>query len=281
MRLNELVRTLLPEAGTVLDRTGADHAWPPSMKVSDGAPAPAAKDLLIVTTVADNALADDVRATFDGTAAGEGHLLLLPWPTPELPVGVVVQGLVSAGMQVVEAHLLADTAWRVALVCQRVDDEVTPLSPYLDRRRTAEPLAGRTLLRLVDEHVVEGLVWRTQELRAKETSAALIDALAERDAARHEGDTVRQDRATVQQERDAARESLATVSAARTAAEHDRDQARAERDRLAKQLEAATTRAESAERRARGIVDSRSYRVARSAARAARAPGRWIGKKQG
>lgn len=264
MRLNELVRSLLPEGGTVVDRIGSDHAWPPLMKVSGSVPAQPADDVLTAVTVGDNATADEVRTTLDGAAPGEWILILLPWPAHQLPVGPVIQGLVSAGAQVVEAHPLADTAWKVALVCRRVDDQVQDLHAYLDRRRSPAPLTGSTLLRLVDEHVVEGLVWRTQELRAKETLRVVDAAVAARDE--------------LAAERDAAREERDTVTAE---AQRDRDAAQSEQDRLARQLDEAVARAQHAEKRLQGIVESRTYQVARTAARAARTPGRWVGKRQG
>jgi hypothetical protein len=163
MRLNELVRSLLPEGGTVVDRTGSGHAWPPLLKVSDAAPAQPADDALTAVTVGENATDDDLRAVLADAGPGEGVLLLLPWPPHELPLGPVVQGLVSSGLQAVEAHPLADTAWKVAVVCRRVDDDVQAMHAYLDRKRPLAPMTGRALLRLVDEHVVEGLVRRNGE----------------------------------------------------------------------------------------------------------------------
>ncbi|MFC9691444.1 hypothetical protein ACFTSF_23010 [Kribbella sp. NPDC056951] len=166
MQLNELVRSWLPEGGTVVDRTGSEHAWPPLMEVADVP----TKDALIAVT-ADGDLSE--------TAPGDVVLLLLPWAPHELPVGSLIQKLVTAGLQATEAHPLADTAWGAAVICRRVDDEVGELHAYLDRSRTSGPLTGRTLLRLVDEHIVEGLVWRTQEQQ-------LAAVTAERDALREE-----------------------------------------------------------------------------------------------
>ncbi|MFK4084397.1 hypothetical protein ACI2LF_09845 [Kribbella sp. NPDC020789] len=187
MQLNELVRSWLPEGGTVVDRTGSGHAWPPLVKVAEAAPSPAADDTITAVTVPGSpAAVGDLPAVLADAVPGEVVLLLLPWPPPELPLGPVIQALVAAGLQTIEAHPLADTEWGVAVICRRVDDEVGEVHAYLDRSRSLGPLTGRTLLRLVDEHVVEGLVRRTQEL-------ALAAVTAERDALRKELDALREE----------------------------------------------------------------------------------------
>ena len=264
MRLNELVRTLLPEGGTVVDRTGSDHAWPPLLKVSDTASAQPADDSLTAVTVSSDATGDDLRGVLAEAGPGEGVLLLLPWPPHELPLGPVVQGLVSSGMQAVEAHPLADTAWNVAVVCRRVDDDVQAMHAYMDRQRPLAPLTGRTLLRLVDEHVVEGLVRRNGELRAKETQRAVDAAMAKRDEVAAERDAALKERDELSRELDRAREA-----------------ARTEQERLMQQVAEAKTRVQAMEARVRGITGSRTYRLARTAARAARTPTRWLGPRQG
>jgi hypothetical protein len=264
MRLNELVRTLLPEGGTVVDRTGSGHAWPPLLKVSDAAPTEPADDSLTAVTVGSDTADDELQGVLGAAAPGEGVLLLLPWPPHELPLGAVVQGLVSAGMQAVEAHPLADTAWGVAVVCRRVDDDVQAMHAYLDRKRAIAPLTGRTLLRLVDEHVVEGLVRRNGELRAKEAHRAFDAAMAKRDELAAERDAALKERDELAGELDRAREA-----------------ARADQERLLQQLAEAKTRVQAVEDRVRGITGSRSYRLARTAARAARTPTRWLGNRQG
>jgi len=263
MRLNELVRSLLPEGGTLVDRTGSGHAWPPLVKVLDSAPAQPADDALTVVTVDENAADDELRAVL-AAGPGEGRLLLLPWLPHQLPVGPVIQGLVSAGMQAVEAHPLADTAWNVAVVCRRVDGDVQAMHAYLDPGRSLGPLTGRALLRLIDEHVVEGLVWRNHQLRAKEDRRALDAAAAARDETAAARDAIRKERDDLAGELDRAR-----------------DAARSEQERLVQQLAEATARVQALEDRVRGIAASRSYRLARAAARAARAPGRWLGTRQG
>jgi len=263
MRLNELVRTLLPEGGTVVDRTESGHAWPPLLKVSDTAPAQPADDALTAITVGSDATADDLRGVLAAAGPGEGVLLLLPWPPHELPLGPVVQGLVNAGMQAVEAHPLADTAWNVAVVCRRVDDDVQAMHAYLDRKRPLAPLTGRALLRLVDEHVVEGLVRRNGELRTKEAHRATDAAMAKRDEVAAERDAALKERDELAREVDRARAA-----------------ARSEQDRLMQQLAEAKARVQAVENRVRGITGSRTYRLARTAARAARTPSRWLGNKQ-
>jgi hypothetical protein len=260
MRLNELVRTLLPEGGTVVDRTESGHAWPPLLKVSDTAPAQPADDALTAVTVGADATADDLRGVLAAAAPGEGVLLLLPWRPHELPLGPVVQGLVSAGMQAVEAHPLADTAWNVAVVCRRVDDDVQAMHAYLDRNRPLAPLTGRPLLRLVDEHVVEGLVRRNGELRAKEAQRAVDAAMAKRDEVAAERDAALKERNELSGELDRTREA-----------------ARVDQERLTQQLAEAKARVQALENKVRGITGSRSYRLARTAARAARTPSRWLG----
>jgi hypothetical protein len=182
MQLNELVRSWLPEGGTVVDRTGSGHAWPPLMKVAESAP-PSDDALTAVTVAGSPAAVGDLPAVLADAVPGEVVLLLLPWPPHELPLGPIIQALVAAGLQATEAHPLADTAWGVAVICRRVDNAVEEIHSYLDRSRSPGPLAGRTLLRLVDEHVVEGLVRRTQEL-------ALKAVTAERDALRKQLDAL-------------------------------------------------------------------------------------------
>jgi hypothetical protein len=184
MKLNELVRSWLPEGGTVIDRTGSEHEWPPAMKVADVVPTPPADDMITAVTVPGSpAAAGDLSAVLADAVPGEVVLLLLPWQPHELPLGPVIQALVAAGLQATEAHPLADTEWGVAVVCRRVDDAVGEVHAYLDRSRSLGPLEGRALLRLVDEHVVEGLVRRTQAL-------ALEAVMAERDALRKQLDAL-------------------------------------------------------------------------------------------
>ncbi|GAA0626292.1 hypothetical protein HPO96_37320 [Kribbella sandramycini] len=261
MRLNELVRSLLPEGGTVVDRTASEHAWPPLMKVIDAKPATPADDLLTAVTVDADGLAELPTVLADA-APGEGLLVLLPWPAHQLPVGPVVQALVSTGMQAVEAHPLTDTAWGVAVVCRRVNDEIEEIHAYLDPQRSPGPLSGRALLRLVDEHIVEGLVWRTQELRQKDTKRTLDAAAAARDAMAAERDAMRQ-------ERD---DAVAATAKAQEAAD-------ARYAELEQRLADATAHSRKLDERLRGILSSPSYKAASSAVRLARQPRRLLGKR--
>ncbi len=258
MRLNELVRSLLPEGGTLVDRTGADHAWPPLVKVSDSAPAEPADDVMTAVTVGAEAGGDELQAALAFAGPGESVLLVLPWLPHELPVGPVVQALVSAGIQAVEAHPIADTAWNVAIVCRRVDDLVQPVPAYLDRRRATEPLAGRALLRFVDEHIVEGLVWRNGEVRDKQTRQALDAAVAGKAETAVERDAYRKERDDLATELDKSREATRLVQA---------------------QLAEANARVKALDARLRRISGSRAYRLIRGAAKVARTPGRLMGKR--
>lgn len=258
MRLNELVRSLLPEGGTLVDRTGSDHAWPPLVKVSDSAPAQPADDVMTAVAVGADAGGDELQAALAFAGPGESVLLVLPWLPHELPVGAVVQALVSAGMQAAEAHPLTDTSWNVAVVCRRVDDAVQPVPAYLDRRRATEPLAGRALLRFIDEHIVEGLVWRNREVRDKQAREALDAAVAARAEVALERDAFRKERDDLTTELEKAREATRGVQA---------------------QLAEVTARAKALDTRLRRISGSRSYRLIRGAAKVARTPGQWIGKR--
>jgi hypothetical protein len=87
-------------------------------------------------------------------------------------------------MQVLELRPLTDSDWDTAVILRRVDDDVEPIYAYLDPRRKIDSPRGRSLLRLIDEHVIESFTSRASELymRAEHVPAGVAKQLAEAEA---------------------------------------------------------------------------------------------------
>ena len=189
MRLHEIVArsldgivetVVLPASDPAADEGLAAALRLPSVPVAAGAPA--AGPRLLVVPVGD---AREPSAALAPLADATASRVLLTVATPPsaLPLGPLVDALVDGGWAVREALLVEHPVWSTAVVADRLPGgEVPALHAYLDPGR-AVPLEGRALLRLLDEHVVEGLVAR-----------ARLDALqAERDALAAEAAVLRAD----------------------------------------------------------------------------------------
>jgi hypothetical protein len=122
-----------------------------------------AGDLVVVDVPAEAdavaGLADAVAGVPDGAAL----LLLLRAPLAELPVGPVVTALTQVGLQVVEASPVAHTAVTAAVVARRPDGGMLPFVPYLGDRVLVGP-DDMQVRRVVNEHLVEGLVSRARDV---------------------------------------------------------------------------------------------------------------------
>ncbi|WP_328462413.1 hypothetical protein OHA21_35160 [Actinoplanes sp. NBC_00393] len=152
-------------------------------------------DTLVVAFAGPDLAADQLAATLRRLAPGGRVVLLLGWPVDELPYHVLLDPLVEAGCQVLQA-VPVDRANRhgvhCAVVAARVE-RLAPLRSYLDDSPItlggAEPEL-RTLLRLTGEHLFGDLVARplrrqladlrdrvdTQQKRIRELEAAVRTA---------------------------------------------------------------------------------------------------------
>ena len=114
-----------------------------------------------------------------GLDHGAAFVVLLTGPLDRLPVAALVGVLTGAGLQVVEASPLEHARVTGAVVARR-DSKLLPFAPYLSDRLPLEP-DDATVLRLVNEYLVEGLAFRARH----ETSRRAVDELrAEQDRSR-------------------------------------------------------------------------------------------------
>jgi hypothetical protein len=171
--------------------------------------APRAGDLVVIDVAADQEAVAGLSDAVAGVPDGATLLLLLRAPLAELPVGPVVAALTQAGLQVVEASPVAHATVTAAVVARRPDGGMLPLVPYLRSR----VLVGTDLQvrRVVNEHLVEGLVARARDVDCDRLREELRSAQTELASAREAfADVVRQ------LERERAR--LRAVEASRTMA---------------------------------------------------------------
>jgi len=111
-----------------------------------------------------------LRAACDGLAEADFLVLAMRSAPDRLPVGILVDTLVDCGLWVVEAAPAPARGVGCALVVTR--DETAPWRSYLLGDQI--PGADRAVLRLLAEHVVEGLSLRAQgaELRGRDRARA-------------------------------------------------------------------------------------------------------------
>jgi hypothetical protein len=143
---------------------------------SDGGPR--AGDLVVVDVGPEPADVDGLGSTVAAVPEGATLLLLLRAPLTELPLGPVVTALTTAGLQVVEAAPVAHPTVTAAVVARHPDAGPLPFVPYLGGR----PLVAADedqLRRVVNEHLVEGLVNRARDVERDRLREELRTAQAE------------------------------------------------------------------------------------------------------
>lgn len=211
-------------------------------------------------------LAVDLRSDDGRLAAGLGRIapkgsavVLVGEPAPLLPVGRLVDALVTAGLQVRGVAPLSSPRWSVAVSVTRTE-ELLPLRAYLLGRPEVE-LGHRQLLRLVAEQQLEGFTLRS---RLDDDGQVL-----ERDA-----DAAAAPRSSTQRRADELTAEVAALQAQLTAARSETSAARAELRRVQQRLDAV----EASESLAlgRALVSARRHPVdgARGVLRVVRRRGR-------
>jgi hypothetical protein len=151
-----------------------------------------AGDLVVVDVPARAEATAGLADAVTGVPDGATLLLLLRAPLAELPVGPVVSALTQAGLQAVEASPVAHTTFTAAVVARRPDGGMLPFVPYLGDRVLVGPEDGQ-VRRVVNEHLVEGLVSRARDVDRDRLREDLRSAQADVTNAREAfADVVRQ-----------------------------------------------------------------------------------------
>lgn len=193
--------------------------------------APVEGDLVVVRAPVGPGLREHLEVDLP---VGVALALLLDVEVTELPVGRVLAALTIAKLQVVEAAVMTGTPGpMVAVVGMRTDELITP-APYLasELEPGGSAPGQAVLVRLLGEHMLEGLVHRARErallaqlgeasLKLREGTAELDQRLAER--GEHEAVLVR-DLKGARGDLEAARKDL---KAARSEVDASRQQSQA------------------------------------------------------
>lgn len=241
MRLHEIALRHLPEDGNVSIVTIGDVAevlllpvLPDRVQISSSTGVSLGSGDLLVAEVGDPAGLDDVlRAVPEGGRA----VLLTETPADQLPVGPLLDAVLSNGTQVLEAWTLHQARVRTAVVVIRTAGVVAP-APYLQRLSVdLAPADAPTLRRIVAEWTLLDLVGRARAVVTEAMIGALRDDVAKKTA------------------------ETATMQEALSAANADLESSRGR--------EAATAR------RLRNLEQSTSWRVGRTLTTAGRPLARW------
>jgi hypothetical protein len=138
---------------------------------------------LVVLAPADEEAVAGLTDAVAGVPDGATLLLLLRAPLAELPVGPVITALTQAGLQVVEASPVANPAVTAAVVARRPDGGMLPFVPYLGGRVLVGPNDVQ-VRRVVNEHLVEGLLSRARDVDRDRLREELRSAQADLASAR-------------------------------------------------------------------------------------------------
>ena len=227
MRRNDILRTLAVHHGAVLDRTGGGLSFPPDISILTEPPNGSGGAAAAVDLVAADDRADDLGRRLAESASAT-VVLLLPWEAGSLPTGDIVQGVGRAGYQVTGMLPLDEADTPTALVAARVGDSEPVLHPYLRWDGDAVPVDRPAVLRLVNEHHVEGFVWRVLEQRVRELDDRARDLETRRAEAEKAGAEVTAENERLSAEQATALERLSSteVTLAQAAAERDAVRAR-------------------------------------------------------
>jgi len=188
MLLQELVERAAPDvAQGIVVMAGSEHLvpflGPLAARVLD--PSEASGPVVRIAAIGTSDVEDSVRASAEGLGGRDILVLAMRLPPGRLPVGRLVETLVTCGLWVVEGAPAPARGLGCALVVTR--DDSAPWRSYLLGDTLAR--AERSVARLLAEHVVEGLALRAQgaELRSRDRARTLEleqvrSAMAERDA---------------------------------------------------------------------------------------------------
>lgn len=255
MRRNDILRTLVARHGPVLDRTGGAVRFPAGISMVGELLDEAARPAAAVDLVAGDDRAADIGQRLKASEAATA-VLLLPWDATGLPVGELVQGVGAAGYQVAGVLPLDEGDTPTALIAARVGDAGPVLHPYLRWDGDAVPVDRAAVLRLINEHHIEGLVWRILDQRVRELDEGTRDLETRRAEAEKAG-------------------AEATAEAERLSAENAVFVQRLSSAEAA--LAQATTERDAVRARMARIEDSTSYRLARRLASSKQALARLVG----
>jgi hypothetical protein len=160
-------------ASRVMDATGRTSPLIIDVPVRVGQPDTADEDEAVVVALplaADQAASGArlLRTIPDGRM-----IIALVNEPPELPVGALVDLLVDGGVQATHALPIIDGEFRTAVAGWRSSGTIASVAPYLDTRRQVPLAEGAALLRVLAEHVIEGVAGRVREAAARNDVARL------------------------------------------------------------------------------------------------------------
>ena len=174
MLLQSLVeRAASDEAGSIVVLEGSEHLIPFLGPLSSRvvAASEARGPVLRLCAIGSSGTEDSVRAAARGLGEHDVLVLAMRSAPGRLPVGALIDTLVECGLWVVESS--PDPARGVGCALVVTLDGGAPWRSYL--LGDTIPNAGRSVLRLLAEHEVEGLAVRAQgsELRNRDRARAL------------------------------------------------------------------------------------------------------------
>jgi hypothetical protein len=177
MRIHEVVGSLSTGGVRVVDATQGRLTT--ALRLPEGSAGSVAEvGEGVVVLAPEAATASALDAALVGVAPGVRVLLFLPCTADAVPVGVVVDSLVRAGLQVTEVAPIEQSAYAVAVVAVRADGLV-PVTAYLSGRPAVE-LDDRSVHRVLAEHLVGGLALRAQVESSIARASAAESALGNR-----------------------------------------------------------------------------------------------------
>jgi hypothetical protein len=161
-------------ASRVMDATGRTSPLIIDVPVRVGQPDTADEDETVVVALplaADQAASGArlLRTIPDGRMI----IALVNEAPDELPVGTLVDLLVDGGVQATHALPIIDGEFRTAVAGWRSSGTIASVAPYLDARRQVPLAEGAALLRVLAEHVIEGVAGRVREAAARNDVARL------------------------------------------------------------------------------------------------------------
>lgn len=187
MLLQQLVERAAPDAdGGIVVTEGSEHLipflGPLATRVVD--PSDVRGPVVRLCAIGTSGVEDSVRAGAEGLGERDILVLAMRSSPDRLTVGALVDTLVAGGLWVVEAAPSPARGVGCALVVTR--DDTAPWRSYL--LGDTIPSAERSVMRLLAEHVVEGLALRAQGsgLRSRDRAQTreldqLRQALADRE----------------------------------------------------------------------------------------------------
>jgi hypothetical protein len=190
MRLQQFLKEVV-NATDLVDATGRSWQWPPDVNVRPNRPdsaRPGETALLVVDLAQDRI--EEEALLMQRIRLGTVVVVLVEPEPVRLPVGALIDVLVTGGIQALHALPISEDGLGTAIAGLRSAGEMASIAPYLDPRREIPLSPGAAMLRIMAERVVEGVAWRAVEVLAKHDREARQSAEHERDEARVAADAV-------------------------------------------------------------------------------------------